>query len=167
MADELGRALSKAREEIESGVEWSIYNSIPDGASRRPELDAPEEYIDFLLIADGVIMGCVVILDRKSAEKSQVWISPGNVDVPEDPDNWFVAGKVNENPVLLNRQNGSVWIYSDILTSWWASQDFERAADSLAEFVMKYGLGPGYLRLTGAPESDQWWRLLRQFGYAP
>ncbi|MEW2634831.1 hypothetical protein AB0903_25105 [Streptomyces sp. NPDC048389] len=146
-------------------MEWSICNSIDEGLSRRPELDAPEEYVDFLTAADGAIMGSVVILGRRFVERAQGLISPGMVEVPEEPNGWFVVGKINENPVLINRQDGSVWTYPDLRSSWWASRDFEKVADGLAEFVMKYGLGPGYLRVTGVPESDEWWQILRSLGY--
>lgn len=165
ITDEFRQTLARVREAIDSSEEWSIFNSVPAGVSRRPELDAPGEYLDFLLAADGAIMGSVVILDKKFAEKSQALISPGMVEVPEDPGDWFVVGKVNENAVLANRRDGSIWTYPDMLTSWWESRRFERVADSLAEFVSEYGLGPGYLRITGAAESDQWWQLLRQLGY--
>ncbi|MFR9794763.1 hypothetical protein ACL02U_02515 [Streptomyces sp. MS06] len=163
---EFRQTLARVREAIHSSEEWSIFNSVPPGVSRRPELDAPEEYLDFLLAADGAVMGAVVVLDKRFAEKSQALISPGMVEVPEDPDNWFVVGKVNENPVLVNRPDGSIWTYPDMLSSWWASRRFERVADSLAEFVLEYGLGSCYLRITGATESDQWWQLLRQLGVA-
>lgn len=166
ITDAFRQSLQRVREAIDSDEEWSIFNSVPTGVSRRPELDAPEDYLDFLLVADGAIMGSVVILDRKYAGKSQALISPGMVEVPEDPGDWFVVGKVNENPVLANRRDGSIWTYPDMLTSWWASRRFEKVANSLAEFVTEYGLGSGYLRITGAAESDQWWRLLRQLGYA-
>lgn len=166
ITDEFKRTLARVREDIDSSEEWSIFNSVPEGVSQRPELDAPEEYLDFLLVADGAIMGSVVILDRKFAEKSQALISPGMVEVPEDPGDWFVVGAVDENPVLANRRDGSIWTYPDMLTSWWESRRFERVADSLAEFVLEYGLGPGSLRITGAAESDQWWQLLCQLGYA-
>jgi hypothetical protein len=114
---EFRQTLARVREAIDSSEEWSIFNSVPAGVSRLPELDAPEEYLDFLLAADGAIMGSVVILDRKFAEKSQALISPGMVEVPEDPGNWFVVGKVNENPVLANRRDGSIWTYPDMMTS--------------------------------------------------
>ncbi|MER6981727.1 hypothetical protein [Streptomyces carpinensis] len=155
ITDEFKQTLARIREVLDSGGEWSIFNSVPAGVHRRPELDAPEEYLDFLSAADGAVMGSVVILDRKFAERSQALISPGMVKVPEDPGDWFVVGKVNENPVLANRRDGSIWTYPDMLTSWWESRRFERVADSLAEFVSEYGLGPGYLRITGAEESDQ------------
>ncbi|GAA0907884.1 MULTISPECIES: hypothetical protein [Streptomyces] len=165
IADEFKRTLSRVREAIDSNSELSIFNSVPAGVSRRPELDAPEEYLDFLMVADGAIMGAVVILDRKSVVQAQKWISPGMVEVPEDPGSWFVVGKINENPVLINRQDGSIWAYPDMLTTWWESRRFERMADNLAEFVLRYGLGPDYLRITNSPESDEWWQLLRQLGY--
>ncbi|MEU6465222.1 hypothetical protein [Streptomyces sp. NPDC046976] len=41
--------------------------------------------MDFLMAADGAIMGSVVILDEKLAEKSQALISPGMVEVSADP----------------------------------------------------------------------------------
>ncbi|MEU1491334.1 hypothetical protein ABZ456_13880 [Streptomyces sp. NPDC005776] len=164
ITEDFRQSLARAREAIESSEEWSIFNSIPAGVSRRPDLDAPEEYLDFLMAADGAIMGSVVILDRKYAEKSQGLISPNRVEVPDDPDNWFVVGKVNENPVLANRRDGSIWTYPDMLTSWWASRRFERVAGSLAEFVSEQALGSGYLRITGSTETDEWWQLLRHLG---
>ncbi|MGY3202193.1 hypothetical protein [Streptomyces sp. TE5632] len=166
ITDEFRRTLSRVREAIDSSAELSIFNSVPAGVSRRPELDAPEEYLEFLLAADGAIMGSVVILDRKFVVKAQALISPGMVEIPEDPGSWFVVGKINENPVLINRQDGSIWAYPDMLTSWWESHRFERVADSLAEFVLHYGLGSGYLRLVNSSESDEWWLLLRRLGYA-
>ncbi|GAA1036281.1 hypothetical protein [Streptomyces murinus] len=166
ITDTFRQTLAQVREAIDSDGEWRIFNSIPEGVSRRPELDAPEEYLDFLLAADGAIMGSIVILDKKFAEKSQALISPGMVEIPEDPADWFVVGKINENAVLANRRDGSIWTYPDMLTPWWESCRFERVADHLAGFVSEYGLGPGYLRITGAEESDQWWQLLRQLGYA-
>ncbi|MFG2408927.1 hypothetical protein ACGFR8_32180 [Streptomyces brevispora] len=164
ITEEFRQGLARVREAIDSSEERSIFSSVPAAVSRRPDLDAPEEYLDFLLAADGAIMGSVVILDRKYVEKSQGLISPNRVEVPEDPDNWFVVGKINDNPVLVNRRDGSIWTYPDMLVSWWASRRFERVADSLAEFVSEYALGSGYLRITGSSESDEWWQLLRYLG---
>lgn len=164
ITEEFRQSLARVREAIDSSAEWSIFNSVPAGVSRRLDLDAPEEYLDFLLAADGAIMGSVVILDRKYVEKLQGLISPNRVEVPEDPDTWFVVGKINENPVLVNRRDGSIWTYPDMLASWWVSRRFERVADSLAEFVSEYALGSGYLRITGSTESDEWWQLLRRLG---
>ena len=49
-------------------------------------------------------------------------------------------------------------------TTWWDSEDFRQVADSLGQFTLEYGFGPGYLRLAAVDNDDQWARRLRHLG---
>jgi hypothetical protein len=161
---ELTGALAEARAALAANLDWQILNSIPDAADRPAVAGAPDEYVEFLRVHDGAILGAVVILDTNFVEAAQSLIADGKADLPLGNGEWYCVGKVGDHPILLRRSDGSVWTFPDMTGVWWQSRDFRQVADSLGDFVLEYGLGPGYARLAAVGPDEQWQRLLRHLG---
>lgn len=142
-----------------------MLNSVPEGTSRSPGVEAPPEYLELLRLTDGPCFGDVVVLGVKWVEKNQFYADEDEgAPVRLGRDLWFCFGKVNEDPLFINRQDGTVWGFPDQGIVWRHSDVFEKFADSLGEFLERYALGPEYRALSGVEEDDQWWRLLMHIG---
>jgi hypothetical protein len=161
---ELADVLARAQAALPAELDWQILNSIPPGAARPEVAGAPAEYVEFLRLHDGAIMGAVVILDTKFAGEAQSLIADGKAAVPLGNDGWFCVGKVGDHPVVVHRADGTVWTFPDMDTAWWESGEFRQVADSLGGFILEYGLGPGYRSLANVAPDDQWQRLLQRIG---
>ena len=166
ITQELTDALAQAQAALSGETDWEILNSIPPPATR-PELDgAPAEYTDFLRDHDGVILGALVILDTKFVAAAQNLIADGETDYPLGNADWYCIGKVNDHPVVVRRQDETVWTFPDMTTTWWESEDFRQLSENLGNFLLYYGLGPGYRQLTAVGPDEQWQRLLHHLGRA-
>lgn len=161
----LEQAVAAARLAVPLEREWRMMNSIPEGTSRASGVEAPAEYLELLRLTDGPSFGEVVVYDVKRIEKNQFYADDDEgAPVRLGRDLWFCFGKVNEDPLFINRQDGSVWGFPDQGIVWQDSDVFEKFADSLGEFLERYALGPEYRALSGVEEDDQWWRLLMHIG---
>lgn len=163
---ELGQLLVTARTTLPQNSEWSMMNSIPEGAPGRVlPADCPSGYSEFLQAANGVILGRLVVFDAKTVGKMQFLADPvEGVSIRLNRDEWFSFGKVNEDPLFIRRVDNTIWGFPDMGVIWWQSDRFERLADDLDSFLVSVGFGDGYLSLAGADDTDQWWRLLQQLG---
>lgn len=142
-----------------------MMNSIRDGASRTSGLEAPAEYLELLRLSDGPSFGDVVVYGVKWIEKNQFYADDREgAPVRLGRHLWFCFGHVNDDPLFINRQDGTVWGFPDQGIVWQNSDVFEKLADGLGEFLERYALGPEYRVLTGVEEDDQWWRLLTHIG---
>jgi hypothetical protein len=165
ISPEVQRLLSDAREAVQLEPEWSMMNSVPEGVRVPAGTEGPTEYLELLEIANGGIFGRVVVFDAKTVAKMQFYADDTEgAPVRLGRDNWFCLGKVNDDPVFVNRKDGSVWGFPDRGVIWWQSDAFERWAGSVGDFILEYALGPAYRYASSAPEEDQWWRLLRHIG---
>lgn len=163
----LVRAVADARSSLEDEREWAMMNFIPMGTGRSPGVESPREYLDFLRIADGGIFGQIVVFDAETVGRMQFYADEvDGAPVPLGRGIWFCFGKVNEDPVFLDRRDGSVWGFPERGVTWWQSDTFEQFADNLGEFLETYVLGLGYAALTGATQDEQWRRLLAHIGRA-
>lgn len=161
ISSELQQAVETARESVQLEREWSMMNSVPEGASGSTGTEAPAGYLELLPVANGGIFGRIVVFDAKTVGKMQFYADETEgAPVHLGRDSWFCFGKVNEDPLFIDRKDGSVWGFPDMGIIWWQSDVFENLADSLDAFLVEYVFGPGYRSLSGAPDDDQWWRLL-------
>lgn len=149
ISGELCGATADLRAALPQNPEWSMLNAA-GAASGRP-FEEPVDYADLLQIADGLICGKVVMFSADSVGRSQI-LAEGQEGVPVQlgRDTWFCVSKVNEDPLLLNRVDGSVWGFPDMGILWWQSARFERIADDLDRFLLDQVFGGGYLTLTGS-----------------
>ncbi|WP_328777943.1 hypothetical protein OHT68_00435 [Streptomyces canus] len=167
ISPEVPRILSTAREAVQLEQEWSMMNSVPAGGRAPVGTEGPSEYLELLGIANGGIFGRVVIFDAKTVTNMQFYADETEgAPVRLGCDNWFCLGKVNDDPVFVNRADGSAWGFPDRGVIWWQSDVFECWAEGVGDFILNFALGRGYRRVTGASEGDQWWRLLRHIGRA-
>jgi hypothetical protein len=168
ISSELRRLIAAARSALLQDSEWSMMNSLPEGASGY-SLPAtyPTDYSEFLQVANGVILGRIVVFGASIIEKMQFYADPvAGVPVQLNRDEWFSFGKVNEDPMFIRRSDNTIWGFPDMGVIWWQSDRFERFAENLDAFISHYAFGPDYLPFTGANSSDQWWRFLRQLDRA-
>ncbi|MCX4743790.1 hypothetical protein [Streptomyces antibioticus] len=157
--------MTAAREAVKLQPEWSMMNFVSEGTRIPTGMQAPAEYLELLEIANGGIFGRIVIFDAKAVKKMQFHAD----DIEGSPvrlgrDGWFCLGKVNDDPIFVDRNNGSVWGFPERGVVWWQSDTFECWAGSVGDFILRYIFGPGYRSVCNAPEDDQWWRLLRRIG---
>lgn len=151
-----------ARGVVQSDHVWAMMNSVPDGWVGRDVDGVPAECLDFLRLANGGIFGSVVVFGVRSIEKLQFYAdSVDDAPVVLGRGEWFCFGKVNDDPLFVNRHDGSVWGFPDVGVVWWQSHVFERLAGSVGEFLVEYVFGSGYSTLSGVEEDDQWQRLVK------
>jgi hypothetical protein len=165
LSSELGQVIADVRSAVALQQEWRMMNSVPQGVSGAIEFDVPAEYLELLRITDGPIFGGIVLYDAKRIEKYQFYADEDEgALVRLGREMWFFFGLVNEDPIFINRQDGSVWGFPDRGIVWQDSDAFEQFADGVGDFLEKYAFGQGYRSLVGVDEDDQWWRLLRHIG---
>ncbi|MER6955060.1 MULTISPECIES: hypothetical protein [unclassified Streptomyces] len=165
ISPEVQQALATARATVSLEQEWSMMNHLPAGATAPVRAEVPTEYLELLSVTDGGVFGRILVFDVKDVGKMQFYADDTEgALVPLGHDAWFCFGKVNEDPLFIKREDGSVWGFPDRGIIWWQSEGFERLADSLGAFLDEYVFGRRYRYLSGAPESDQWWRLLLHMG---
>lgn len=164
ISPELRRLIAAARPVLLQDSEWSMMNSIPEGASGRSLLAAwPGDYSEFLQVANGAILGRIVVFGASAIEKMQFYADPiEGVPVQLNHDEWFSFGKVNEDPLFIRRSDNTIWGFPDVGVVWWQSDRFELCADDLDAFILNYAFGPDYLSFASTDNRDQWWRFLRQ-----
>lgn len=163
---ELRHLMATARPMLLQDSEWSMVNSIPEGASgRSPPTIGPADYSEFLQVANGAIFGRIVVFDAKIIEKMQFYADPvDGAPVRLNREEWFSFGKVNEDPLFIRRSDNTIWGFPDVGVIWWQSGRFERVAEGLDAFLLRYAFGSEYLSLASADDTDQWWRLLQRLG---
>lgn len=165
ISSELRQAVRDARAAIPLEREWWMMNRIPEGIPRTSGADAPAEYLELLSLTEGPNFGAILVYDAKRVEKYQFYADEvEGAAVRLGRDLWFFFGLVNEDPLFINRQDGTVWGFPDRGIVWRDNDVFERFADSLGEFLERYALGSEYLAFSGSEEDDQWWRLLMHIG---
>jgi hypothetical protein len=84
-------------------------------------------------------------------------------------ESWFCFGRVNrpyEDPLFINRLDGSVWSFPSTGYIWLENDQFLQFAESLGSFLENYVFGPGYLTFSGASKREKWWHLLQCIGCA-
>ncbi|WP_371499929.1 hypothetical protein OG871_26440 [Kitasatospora sp. NBC_00374] len=161
ISPELEQAVVAARAAVQRERGWSMMNSVPKGVPAPSGMEAPPEYLELLRVANGGIFGRIVVFDVKTAGKMQFYADViEGVPVRLGRESWFCFGKVNDDPLFIDRNDGSIWGFPDMGVIWWQSNVFERLSGSLDDFLVGHAFGPGYRLLSGAPEDDQWWRLL-------
>jgi hypothetical protein len=160
---ELRQALEEVRAVLSQDPEWSVMNAADPPGGRL--VDGPADYVDLLRVTDGLICGQLSVLSAKFVTRAQFHVDPlDGAPIQLGRDKWFCFGKVGEDPLLLNREDASVWGFPDAGIVWWKSDRFERFADNLDRFLLDYAFGAGYLTMAGVQADDQWWRLLRHLG---
>jgi hypothetical protein len=163
ISPELSRLIAAARPVLLQDSEWSMMNLLPEGASGLLPATCPADYSEFLQVADGAILGRIVVFGANIIEKMQCFADPvAGVPVQLNRDEWFSFGKVNEDPMFIRRSDNTIWGFPDMGVIWWQSDRFECFADDLDTFISNYAFGSDYLPFTGANRTDQWWRFLRQ-----
>lgn len=78
---------------------------------------------------------------------------------------WFVFGDIQQNPLLLDRETGHVWWFSDLDIAWYTDdpplRSFTLLADTFTEFFLDVIAGPGYCRILGPfPDDMRSWQNL-------
>jgi len=161
LTPELRRLVAAARTVVRSDREWSMMNAVPEASADPDVPGAPADYVDLLRVVNGGIFGSVVLFGAELVDRMQ--FSADSVDgapVVLGRESWFCFGKVGEDPLFLDRRDGSVWGFPDQGITWWQSDVFERLAAGLGEFLVDQVFGPGYPALAGVRDDDQWQRLL-------
>jgi hypothetical protein len=159
--------VADARRLLRQEEELSLTCYISEGTSRPPRDELPGEYVEFLRVANGAGFGRITILSGDHAMDSQFYAD--NVEgraIQLGRDAWFCFGKVDDDPLFINRESGSVWAFPDRRRLWWQSDIFKQISNNLDSFINEYSLGNKYLILTGGSEDDPWWEFLGRMGLA-
>lgn len=156
----LERLLDAVRELLPEDPHWTMLNVVPQAARTVPP-NIPDGYARFLACADGAALGVVALYRARDVERMQIF-ADGVQDIPVrlGRERWFCFGAVSDEPLFIDRTDGSVWGFPDAGVIWWQSDRFERYAGSFEDFVRDWLLGPRYAQLTGVGPTDQWSRLI-------
>src|SRR5436305_1876142 len=96
---------------------------LPPGVRSDDLPGIPEPYAAFLRVADGATCGHAGeihlwpadrVLGFQFSPEDEEWLPlPGGVG------RWFVFGDIEQNPLLLDRETGQVWWFSDLDVVWY------------------------------------------------
>jgi hypothetical protein len=162
ISSELQDLITSARTLLPEQDEWRMMNSIPAGTSKPSPVEAPADYGELLTFADGLGCGNVVVFGTKWVARNQVYAEHRDgVPIELNPVEWFCFGKVNEDPLFINRKTSEVYWFPDTGVIWWMSDRFEQISANLGEFLLDQVFGPGYPALSGV-DDDQWCEVLRR-----
>lgn len=166
ISDTLVQLLQRARRLLpeDEDAELRIVNFIGNGARGKPSFSAPDDYLDFIGIADGATLGVVTIVGSKFAQGNQMLVSLEREESTLSQEDWFLIGWIFESPLLLSRHNGEIWGFPGVRYEWWSSTsaDFKQFARNLDEFMRSYVFGERYLEISDTSDQDPWWRFLQR-----
>lgn len=164
ISTELTGLLRESRALISNDFELGMMNDTPAPYTGRPlPSDIPEDYAEYLRHANGGIFGRVVLFDSKVVVDSQFYADTmDEAPVELGREKWFCIGKVNDDPIFLDRSSGNIWGFPDTGVVWWQSETFEMFSRDLNSFLMHYVFGAGYAEITGATPDDTWLEVLNR-----
>lgn len=164
ISSELQDLITATRGLLPEQDEWRMMNSISTGTSKPAPVEAPADYSELIRVADGLGCGNVVVFGAKWLAGSQVYAEHRDgVPVQLNPVEWFCFGKVNEDPLFIERKTGTIHWFPDTGVIWWMSDRFEQISANLDEFLLDHVFGPGYPALSRI-DDDQWCDVLRRLG---
>lgn len=128
---------------------------IPDGL--------PTDLRELLLVVDGIRAGSIDLASSEGLAGVQYYLDdvPEYVPAADDPDRWMVVGTKNDEPLLMERDTGSIWYFPPTGTEWFMGDRFESLAQNLTTFLHHFVFGPGYGALVG---NDRWSEFLDRQG---
>ena len=141
------------------------YGSIPPGLTGEVGPDVPESYLDFLRVANGAYCGAIVLFGYPTVSDMQYYVETATEYYPDEVDapDWYCVGTVVDDPYLLHRRTGEVWHFPDIGVPWTFAGRFERLAESIDEFILRYAMGDQY-STQASWEASPWLATLRRLG---
>ncbi|MGW7273164.1 hypothetical protein ACWGH5_21880 [Streptomyces sp. NPDC054864] len=162
ISTELTDLLRESRALLSEDFELGMMNDTPAPYGGRPlPSDIPDDYAEYLRQANGGIFGRVVLFDAKVVVDSQFYADTmDEAPVQLGREKWFCIGKVNDDPIFIDRRSGNIWGFPDTGVIWWQSETFEMFSRDLDGFLRHYAFGAGYAELTGATSDDTWLEVL-------
>jgi hypothetical protein len=150
---------------------------LPSGLGSRPiPAGVPAAYAAFLRICNGASCGHVGEIQLFAATDVEAFqFRPEDEEwlpLPGGLDRWFRFGTLQENPLLLDRDTGRVWWFSDLTIVWYTDdpplRSFAPLADTFDDFFFDVVAGPGYARVLGPIDDEMrsWQALLDRLGLA-
>ncbi|MDR7276601.1 SUKH-4 family immunity protein [Catenuloplanes atrovinosus] len=169
MNPDLRELIEELRADLEAGqpetLSWAeIQGAVP--SDKIPD-DVPQPVRELLEVADGILAGAFSLSSTRTYGYFQSVLGdmPGFTRVSDEPDKWFVFGRLHEEPLLLHRETGAVWYFPRTDgDEWYMREEFEGVASDLDSFLAYYVFGAGYAEL-GA-DDDEWWNFLADQGVA-
>ena len=140
------------------------YGSIPPGLTGEAP-DVPESYLDFMRVANGAFCGAIVLFGYPTVSEMQYYVETAAEYYPDSvgasATDWYCVGTVVDDPYLLNRRTAEVWHFPDVGLPWTFGGRFERLAESIEEFVLRYAMGDRY-STQASWEQSPWLATLRR-----
>ena len=172
MNDELRRRIELLRTALEADPQIATAGELPPGAASIPPVDEPlEQHRQLLLLTDGPSLG-PFFFSRYSRLESNQWLAD---DYPGGRDRWLCIGRLDDEPILLDRRSGEVyWIYpdtpDDIVEAFSDPDDRSHCFGDLDGFLLNDVLGDRYKLHYDDNEGydyaeDEWYQLLKHHGF--
>lgn len=167
MNDERRRRIELLRTALEADPRGMVIGEIPPGAAAIPPVDEPlQQHRQFLLLTDGPRCGPFVFWSYSQLEADQ-WILD---DYPGGRDRWLSIGRLDDEPILLDRRSGEVyWIFPgtpDDIVEWLSDpDDRSHCFGELNYFLLNDVLGDRYREHYDDYADDEWYQLLQRYGF--
>ncbi|OIJ84540.1 hypothetical protein BIV24_30965 [Streptomyces colonosanans] len=117
------------------------------------------------MVANGATCGDVTVFSASTVDQMQFYADPvPGAEVVLGRRRWLCCGAIADDPFFVNRLNGEVWYFPDTGAEWWRSSSFEKAADDVTSFFLRFMAGPRYVDLSATGREDQWAELLSHAG---
>ncbi|WP_143536095.1 hypothetical protein [Saccharibacillus sp. O23] len=112
------------------------------------------DYREMLDLFDGARCGAIDLWSYADLPQHQFRVS----DVEGGPNAWIEIGQVLYEPLLLNRENGSIYLLNT------DRDDLCLLASNLQSFLKNDIFGSGYAKLVPDHEHDGWYLFLHEMG---
>lgn len=166
MTPELRELIEESREILEadqpSNMGWAYLR--PPAEEDALSEEFPPSVRDLLRVSDGILAG---YFDMPSAGQladfqSDLEGAPEFTGIPDDPGRWFVFAVLVDEPLFINRESGSVWLFPWTGDEWYMRNEFFEIAPDLDSFMRYYVFGPGYAEI--GSDDDEWYAFLGEQG---
>ncbi|HEY8533280.1 MAG TPA: hypothetical protein VIL44_05310 [Micromonospora sp.] len=161
---ELIRRVERIREVLAQRPDGIKLGDFPPGRTVS-DSDLPPGLAEVLAVTDGARGGDIVVYSHERLKEQDIPFEQAAAIPEGEADRWLCFGTLNYEPLLVHRETGEVWWFPDTGVLWWQSEEFRKLTDSVAEFVVNYLLGSGYLDICVGGDDD-WARLLVELGWA-
>lgn len=152
---ELNPIIDKLRTELLKSPEHIVIGKISDAATleKRATFEAGD-YREVLNRFDGARCGAIDLWSSADLPQHQFRVSR----VEGGPNTWLEIGQVLYKPLLLNRDDRSVYLFDT------DQEEVRLVEKDLQSFLKNDVFGPGYAKLVPDCESDDWYLFLREMG---
>lgn len=152
--DNLIRIINLAKQKLKEKSQSILFGDLADGESSIPDnLNFPI-YCEFLKACNGARCGDIDLWSINDLLQNQFYI----VGMDGGKDEWLCIGQVLYEPLMLNKQDGIVYLFRKDELDNTPIFCFE----SFSELIENYVFGEGYKDIVPNAENDEWYIFLEE-----